>query len=70
LKTYEYEMHCNGEPVASVAATTVRDAMREMGHYLSQYQADGPIEVYRVERTLVASFPQWAGENPNSQEAP
>jgi hypothetical protein len=67
---YEAEMHCNGELVAAVEAPTMPEAMAEMGRYLMQYQADGPIEVYRVERTLVASFPQWPRENPNSQEAP
>jgi len=46
----EYEILCNGEWVAGANGPGAR---AEILHYLTQYEQDGPCEVYAVTRRLV-----------------
>ncbi len=46
----EYEILCNDEWVAGASGPGAR---AEIAHYLTQYEQDGPCEVYAVTRTLV-----------------
>jgi len=46
----EYEILCNDEWVASASGAGAR---ADIAHYLTQYEQDGPCEVYAVTRRLV-----------------
>lgn len=57
----EYEILCNGEWVAGASGPGAR---AEILHYLTQYEQDGPCEVYAVTRRLVDRAALAAKEQP------
>lgn len=46
----EYEVRCNGEPVAWTAGRKA-DALPAAQHYAAIYAEDGPVEIYEVKKT-------------------
>ena len=59
MTDYEFDVLCNdgsfGGPhwVAGASAATREEALREAQHYVTQYSADGPCEIWEVIRRKV-----------------
>lgn len=51
---YEFELWQGDEMVARASGPR-DDALREVMHYAAQYAQDGPVQVFEVTRTLLAS---------------
>lgn len=49
----ELELRVNGLTEVTVVAKDYASALREMGHYVMQYQDDGELSVYLVTRKRI-----------------
>ena len=71
MSQVEFEVFCDDGLVASVSGAGDRP-LNEVHNYVLQYMQDGPVKVYKVERTLVGVFDREDSlrVSTNSQEAP
>jgi hypothetical protein len=53
---HEFEVW-QGDEMCASASGPESQALADAMHYASQYRQDGPVRVFRVVRTLVASMP-------------
>jgi hypothetical protein len=54
MEEVEFEVRCDGEPVASAVGPR-EDALREARHYAAVYAQDGVTEIFEVTRKKVAN---------------